>query len=212
MKGKTRDHFQPSNNGRQKEGVSRGGHRGRPQLRHTVGCVSRDTKGDHRDTKGDHRHPQGERGVSGGTEGDQYHHPRQTNPWKLKLLRYQRHISNLVKKSCQSEAVQVLEQMKRSKVRPDVVVYNTILSGYGKQGDVNSAFKTFNEVCWVCGSHDVLGVWQSHNVLGGWQSHDVLGGWQSHNVLGGWQSHDVLGVWQSHGDTVADEEESLARY
>ena len=71
---------------------------------------------------------------------------RYRNPWKLKLERYRRHISNLVKKSRQAEAVEVLEQMKRARVRPDVGVYNTILSGYGKEGDVKRAFKIFNEV------------------------------------------------------------------
>lgn len=71
---------------------------------------------------------------------------RKKNPWKLRQLRYCRHIMSLVRKSRQKEAVQVLEQMKRSRVRPDVVVYNSILSGYAKQGDVKMAFKTFNEV------------------------------------------------------------------
>ena len=45
--------------------------------------------------------------------------------------------------------MQVLGQMKRSKVRPDTVIYNMLLSGYGRQGDVQNAFKIFNEVC-VC--------------------------------------------------------------
>lgn len=70
------------------------------------------------------------------------------NPWKLKQKRFARHIINLVKKSQQTEAVKVLEQMKSAKVKPDAVVYNSILAGYGKQGDVKKAFKTFNEVCY----------------------------------------------------------------
>ena len=68
------------------------------------------------------------------------------NPWKVKQQRYSKHISNLVKKSKQSEAVQVLEQMKRAKVRPDAVVYNMIISGYVRERDANMAFKTFNQV------------------------------------------------------------------
>lgn len=79
-------------------------------------------------------------------EGEDGHQVQYRNPWKLKLERYRRHISNLVRKSRQAEAVEVLEQMKRSRVRPDVGIYNTILSGYGKEGDVKSAFKIFNEV------------------------------------------------------------------
>jgi pentatricopeptide repeat protein len=84
------------------------------------------------------------KGRYGGTEGDPG--VRYKNPWKLKLERYRRHISNLVKQSRQTEAVELLEQMKKSKVRPDVGIYNTIISGYGKQGDLKNAFKTFNEV------------------------------------------------------------------
>ena len=72
--------------------------------------------------------------------------PYKKSPWKLREQRFSRHIANLVKKSRQEEAVTVLEQMKRSRVRPDEVVYNTILSGYAKQGNVKLAFKTFNEV------------------------------------------------------------------
>ena len=72
--------------------------------------------------------------------------PRRGNFWKLKQQRYRKHISDLVKKSHQSEAVKLLEQMKKGRVKPDEVTYNTILSGYAKQGDVTMAFKTFNEV------------------------------------------------------------------
>ncbi len=79
-------------------------------------------------------------------EQDGHGQAREGNYWKAKLDRYRKHISNLVRKSRQDEAVQLLEQMERSKVRPDVVVYNTILSGYGKHGDLKNAFKTFNEV------------------------------------------------------------------
>lgn len=81
------------------------------------------------------------------TEPEQYiPAPRRGNFWKLKQQRYRKHISDLVKKSRQNEAVKLLEQMKKGRVGPDEVTYNTILSGYAKQGDVSMAFKTFNEV------------------------------------------------------------------
>ena len=76
---------------------------------------------------------------------DRPHAPTR-NLWRLRQQRYAKHISNLVKKCRQEEAVQVLEQMKRSRVRPDVVVYNTLISGYAKQGNIKMAFKMFNEV------------------------------------------------------------------
>lgn len=91
------------------------------------------------------------KGTSKEGEEDGVSHRWHTDPRKLKQLRYSRHILNLVKKSQQSEAVQVLEQMKRARVKPDVVVYNAILSGYARQGDAKMAFKTFNEV------HKVIG-------------------------------------------------------
>lgn len=74
------------------------------------------------------------------------HPTTRRNSWKLKQQRYCINITNLVRKSKQSEAVKMFDQMLRSKVKPDVVVYNTILAGYGKQGDANMAFKTFNQV------------------------------------------------------------------
>lgn len=86
--------------------------------------------------------PKGEGGVA---HKDRPHAPTR-NLWRLKQQRYSKHIGNLVRKNRQEEAVQVLEQMKRSRVRPDVVVYNTILSGYAKQGNIKMAFRTFNEV------------------------------------------------------------------
>ncbi len=52
-----------------------------------------------------------------------------------------------MKKGYQIEAVEVLEQMKKARIHPSVVTYNTLLAGYGKKGDYIKAFKTFNEVC-----------------------------------------------------------------
>ncbi len=74
------------------------------------------------------------------------HVPRHTNYWKVKQQRYRKHITDLVRKSRQDEAVKLLEQMIKGRVRPDEVTYNTILSGYAKQGNIKMAFKTFNEV------------------------------------------------------------------
>ena len=82
----------------------------------------------------------------GGSSYTEHRAPRHRNFWKVKQQRYRKHISDLVRKSRQTEAVKLLEQMKKGRVRPDEVTYNTILSGYAKQGDVKMAFKTFNEV------------------------------------------------------------------
>ena len=85
---------------------------------------------------------------------------RQGNFWKLKQERYRKHISDLVRKSRQAEAVKLLEQMKKGRVRPDEVTYNTVLSGYAKHGDAKMAFKLFNEVgfsfCCACAGRQIF--------------------------------------------------------
>ena len=70
----------------------------------------------------------------------------QRSPWKVKQLRFTRHIMNLVKKGKVSEAHEVFEHMKKGKVHPEVAVFNTLIAGYGREGDVKSSFKLFNEV------------------------------------------------------------------
>ena len=70
----------------------------------------------------------------------------QRSPWKVKQLRFARQIMNLVRKGKVSEAHEVFEQMKKGKVHPDVAVFNTLIAGYGREGDAKSGFKLFNEV------------------------------------------------------------------
>ena len=70
----------------------------------------------------------------------------QKSPWKVKQLRFTRHIRNLVRKGKVGEAHEVFEQMKKGKVRPDVAVFNTLIAGYGREGNVQTCFKLFNEV------------------------------------------------------------------
>lgn len=70
----------------------------------------------------------------------------QKSPWKVKQLRFTRHIMNLVRKGKVSEAQDVFEQMKKGKVHPELAVFNTLIAGYGRQGDVKSSFRLFNEV------------------------------------------------------------------
>lgn len=70
----------------------------------------------------------------------------QKNPWRVKQLRFSRHIRNLVRKGKTEEAHEVFEQMKKDKVQPDVAVYNTLIAGYGREGNVQACFKLFNEV------------------------------------------------------------------
>lgn len=69
------------------------------------------------------------------------------NPYKIKQLRFSRHIVNLVHKGKVSEAADVLEYMRRNRVQPDAAVYNSLISGYGKQGNLNAGFRVFNQVC-----------------------------------------------------------------
>ena len=68
------------------------------------------------------------------------------SPWKVKQLRFTRHITNLIKKGKVEEAREVFDSMKKTKVRAEAVVYNTMIAGYGRQGDMRTAFKLFNDV------------------------------------------------------------------
>lgn len=121
-------------------------HHNSPSTPPSPSNISRE--GGRQERSGQDRDREGGRQERWGQDRDKEDGPqvRYTNPWKLKLERYRKHISNLVRKSRQAEAVELFEQMKRSKVRPDVGVYNTVLSGYRKQRDLKNAFKTFNEV------------------------------------------------------------------
>ena len=68
------------------------------------------------------------------------------SPWKVKQLRFSRHILNLVKKGKMEEAQKVFEQMKERKVQPDVAIFNVLIAGYGRRGDAHISFRLFNEV------------------------------------------------------------------
>ena len=68
------------------------------------------------------------------------------SPWKVKQLRFSRHIANLVKKGKMAEAQQVFEHMKEGKIHPDVATFNVLIAGHGRLGDASTSFKLFNEV------------------------------------------------------------------
>lgn len=44
------------------------------------------------------------------------------------------------------EAEEVLGHMLRGKVHPEVAIFNTLIAGYGRRGEVRKAFKLFNTV------------------------------------------------------------------
>ena len=66
--------------------------------------------------------------------------------FRMRQERYSRQVLNLVRKVKVSEAARVLDKMKKGRLGPDVVVYNNIILGYGREGEYKLAFKTFNEV------------------------------------------------------------------
>ena len=70
-------------------------------------------------------------------------HPRAQ---EVQQLRFGRHIESLVKKGRVGEAHEVFQQMKQAKVQPNVFVFNLLIAGYGREGDVRTCFKLFNEV------------------------------------------------------------------
>ncbi len=71
---------------------------------------------------------------------------RQKSPQEVQQLRFSRHIENLVKKGRVGEAHEVFQQMKQARVQPNVFVFNLLIAGYGRKGDVRTCFKLFNEV------------------------------------------------------------------
>lgn len=71
---------------------------------------------------------------------------RQKHPQEVQQLRFARHIENLVKKGRVGEAHEVFQRMKQARVQPNVFVFNLLIAGYGREGDVRTCFKLFNEV------------------------------------------------------------------
>ena len=53
---------------------------------------------------------------------------------------------NLISKGKASEAGEVFELMKKAGVKPETAVYNTLIAGYGRQGDAKESFHLFNQV------------------------------------------------------------------
>ncbi len=77
---------------------------------------------------------------------DRNEHRWTKSPYKIKQLRFSKHIINLVAKGNVSEAVDVFESMKNNNVKADAVVYNALIAGYGRAGNVEASFKVFNQV------------------------------------------------------------------
>ena len=84
---------------------------------------------------------------------------RQKHPQEVQQLRFGRHIESLVKKGRVGEAHEVFQQMKQAKVQPNVFVFNLLIAGYGREGDVRMCFKLFNEVSPMRYDTSVGGIW-----------------------------------------------------
>ncbi len=82
----------------------------------------------------------------GRNDEDRDNHRWTKSPYKIKQLRFSRHIVNLVHKGKVSEAAEVFESMRGNKVKADAVVYNSLIAGYGRSGNIEASFKVFNQV------------------------------------------------------------------
>ncbi len=82
----------------------------------------------------------------GRNDEDCENHKWTKSPYKIKQLRFSRHIVNLVHKGKVSEAAEVFESMRGNKVKADAVVYNSLIAGYGGSGNVEASFRVFNQV------------------------------------------------------------------
>ncbi len=68
------------------------------------------------------------------------------NAFRKAQEKYGRLVHSLLKKGEVSAAMEVLEQMKKRRLKPDVVVYNSIIAGYSRTRQVKQAFRLFSEV------------------------------------------------------------------
>ena len=68
------------------------------------------------------------------------------SPYRIRQLRFSRHIMNLVHKGKMAEAVEVFELMRKNGVKPETVVYNSLIGGFGKQGNIRESFRMFSQV------------------------------------------------------------------
>lgn len=84
---------------------------------------------------------------------------RQKHPQEVQQLRFGRHIENLVKKGRVGEAHEVFQQMKQARVQPNVFIFNLLIAGYGREGDIRTCFKLFNEVSSMRYGTSVGGIW-----------------------------------------------------
>ena len=49
-----------------------------------------------------------------------------------------------------AEAQEVFGHMQNERVTPEVPLFNSLIAGYGRQGDIRTAFKLFNNVSFSC--------------------------------------------------------------
>ena len=79
------------------------------------------------------------------------------SPYRIKQLRFSRHIMNLVHKGKMADAVEVFETMRKKGIKPEAVIYNSLIGGFRRQGNIRESFRTFNQVVyiWVCKHYTV---------------------------------------------------------
>lgn len=64
--------------------------------------------------------------------------------------------------------------MQNERVTPEVPLFNSLIAGYGRQGDIRTAFKLFNDVSFSCYLYTCLALVVTSFVLASFPGH-VLG-------------------------------------
>ena len=64
--------------------------------------------------------------------------------------------------------------MQNEHVTPEVPLFNSLIAGYGRQGDIRTAFKLFNDVSFSCYLYTCLALGITSLVLASFPDH-VLG-------------------------------------
>ena len=64
--------------------------------------------------------------------------------------------------------------MQNERVTPEVPLFNSLIAGYGRQGDIRTAFKLFNDVSFSCYLHTCFALGITSLVLASFPDH-VLG-------------------------------------
>ena len=63
--------------------------------------------------------------------------------------------------------------MQNERVTPEVPLFNSLIAGYGRQGDIRTAFKLFNDVSFPCHLYTYFALVVTSLVLASFPGHEL---------------------------------------